>query len=356
MLLSIRGARRASQLQLTVYQWHPRPVGTTRADAREVAIQKFRTPYLQAFFDNLRGKLIHAVIDRALKDMLGGATLVMRSAVLANVLDTPVAKLTVGEVIDLGYDFFNCGSLLVVNISFTNVILVPMCPRALPCAGPEGRVSYLFFLHAILKYVLHNQTTGLAQSNFVPHPTQGFVDFSHDLWRFTTPTKLEQLLPDMACIAMNHGLWNPAEKFVDHNSFVLLRDTVQGLLNYMTPKRIHAQIKRAASDRIGDRDNLLGSAMLETALDEKIPEAVDHERIGLADNSLNDVESMLDCSYLQLLLEKNGRLLIVIADNLVHYVFPVTRDVLIKKTSIIERFMWCDVRLYGTRTGLKTCE
>lgn len=187
----------------------------------------------------------------------------------------------------------------------------------------------------------------------MPNPTQGFVDFRHDLWRVTTPTKLEQLLPDMTCVAMNHRLWNPAEKFVDHDNFVLLGNTVEGLLDNMAPEGVHAQIECVASGRIGNCNDLLGSTMLETTLDEKIAESVHHERVGLANNSLNDVVSLVGCPYLQLLLEKNGRLLVVIADDLVHYVFPVTRDILIKKTSIVERFMWRDVRLNGTPTSLK---
>lgn len=191
----------------------------------------------------------------------------------------------------------------------------------------------------------------------MPNPIQGFVDFRHDLRGVTTPTKLEQFLPDMTCVAMNHRLWNPAEKFVDHDRFVLLGDTVEGLLDNMAPEWVHAQIECVASDRVGDCDNLLGSTMLEATLDEKIAESVHHELVGLAHNSFNDVVSLIGCSYLQLLLEKNGRLLVVIADDLVHYVFPVTRDILIEKTSIVERFMWRDVRLNGIPTSLKKpCE
>lgn len=104
--------QRKSRLQLTINQGHPGPVSSTRANSREIAIQEFWASYLQAFLDDFGGKLIHTVIYCPMEDMLGGATLVMGSTVLADVLDTPVAKLTVSEYIDLRYNFFDCWSLL----------------------------------------------------------------------------------------------------------------------------------------------------------------------------------------------------------------------------------------------------
>lgn len=64
-----------------------------------------------------------------MEDMLGGATLVMGSAVLADVLDTPVAKLTVSEYIDLCYNFFDCWSLFAVSIVTMILRLGPSCPE-----------------------------------------------------------------------------------------------------------------------------------------------------------------------------------------------------------------------------------
>lgn len=107
------------QTSLTINQGHSRPVSTARADSREVAIQELCASYLQAFLHNFGGKLIHAVIDGVMDDMLDCATLVMGSAVLTNMLDAPVAELTVSEYINLCYDFFNGRSLFAVSIKFS---------------------------------------------------------------------------------------------------------------------------------------------------------------------------------------------------------------------------------------------
>lgn len=60
-------------------------------------IQKFRTSDLQAFLDNLGCKLIHAVVNGTVEDMVGSSTLIERGTVLANMLDAPISKLAVRE-------------------------------------------------------------------------------------------------------------------------------------------------------------------------------------------------------------------------------------------------------------------
>lgn len=190
-------------------------------------------------------------------------------------------------------------------------------------------MTHLFVLHTILEYVLDNQTACLTQGNFMPYPVQGLVDFRHDLWRLTAPPELEQLLPNMTCIAVDHCLWDSAEKLIDHDSFMLFGNTVKGLLNNMTSKGVHAQVEGVASYRISDCDNLVGSTMLKTPLNEEVAESIYHERIGLADNGLDDVVLLLSRPNLELLLEKDGRLLVVVANDFVHNVFPVARDILV---------------------------
>lgn len=198
------------------------------------------------------------------------------------------------------------------------------------------KVSHLFFLHTILEYVLNNQATCLTQSHFMPHAAKGLIHFYHDLWRLAVPTELEQLLPDMACIAMNDRLWNPAEELVNHDSFMLLRNTVKGLLDNMTPKGVHAQIQSVASYRIGDCNDLLGSPMFETTLNKKIAKPVYHEWVSLTDDGLDDVVLLLCCPNLEFLLEEDRCLLVVIANNFVHNVFPVARDIFVQETFVIE--------------------
>lgn len=133
----------------------------------------------------------------------------------------------------------------------------------------------------------------------------------------------------MTCIAVDHCLWDSAEKLIDHDSFMLFGNTVKGLLNNMASKGVHAQVEGVASYCIGDCDNLVGSTMLKTPLNEKVAESINHERIGLADNGLDDVVLLLSRPNLELLLEKDGRLLVVVANDFVHNVFPIARDILV---------------------------
>lgn len=75
----------------------------------------------------------------------------------------------------------------------------------------------------------------------MPHTFQSFVDVLHYLWWRVAPAKLEQLLPDMASVAMDNSLRNATEQFVNHDGFVVLRDNVERFLNYVATKSIHTQ-------------------------------------------------------------------------------------------------------------------
>jgi len=63
-------------------------------------VQKFCSSDLEAFLDNFRCKLIHAVFHSAVENMLGSPALIRRSAVLADMLDAPISELAMGEYID----------------------------------------------------------------------------------------------------------------------------------------------------------------------------------------------------------------------------------------------------------------
>jgi len=99
--------------------------------------------------------------------------------------------------------------------------------------------TYLVFLEAVFKDVLNDQATSLAQSDLVPHSAKGLVDILHDLrWRLS-PAKLKQLLPDMASVTMDYGLWNTTKKLVNHDSLVLLRNRIESLLDDVAAESIH---------------------------------------------------------------------------------------------------------------------
>lgn len=76
--------------------------------------------------------------------------------------------------------------------------------------------------------------------------------------------------------------------------------------------------------------------MLEASLDQEVSEAIDHERVSLSNNGLDNLVFLLRSSDLEFLLEENGGLLVVVADDLVDNVLPVAIDVTIEETTIIE--------------------
>lgn len=160
----------------------------------------------------------------------------------------------------------------------------------------------------------------------MPHASKSLVDLGHDLRWLATPSKLEQFLPDMASISMDDSVRNPSEELSDHVSLVTLGNRVESFLNNMTAKGVHAQRDDVTMYGVCDGNDLIGRAMLEASLNEEVTKTVDHERVGLIDDSLDDVKLLFSCANLQLLLQKDGSLLIIVAHNLVDNILPVTRD------------------------------
>lgn len=259
--------------------------------------------------------------------MVGSSTFIGRRTVLANMLDTPVSELAVREYIYLCQYLLNCRSLLIVSSFLVSVRQWN--------GGFKGSTNYLLFLHTVLENVLHHQTPCFAQCNLVPHSTKSLIHFGHDLRWVTTPAELEELLPNMASVAVDYRLGNPAEKFVDHQCFVFLWHAVEGFLDNMATKWIHAQGESVAPDGVGNGHDLLGGAMFKAALDEEITEPIYHERIRLASNRLDYIVFLFSCADFELLLEENGCLLVITADDLVNDVFPITRDVLVEETPVV---------------------
>ena len=163
---------------------------------------------------------------------------------LTEMLDTPIAELTMSDEVDVGNDFFNGRSL--------------------------------FFLNAVLEDVLNHQATCLTKGHLVPHTSKCIVDFCHDLRWLFTPSKLEELLPDMTGISMDDSVWDSSEQLADHVSFVALRNRVEGLLDDVAAERVHAERDDVAVDSISNSNDLIGRAMLEAPLDKEIAKAIDH--------------------------------------------------------------------------------
>lgn len=193
----------------------------------------------------------------------------------ADMLDAPISKLTVSKEVNLCQNFFNCLTLLCFSIHHFE--------SRRSVSGEKGKAN-LFILNAILENILNNKTSCFTEGYFVPHTTKSLIYFGHYLRRLATPSQLKEFLPNMACIPMNDGFWNSAKEFMNHHSFILFRDTIKGLLNDMTSKRIHAQIQGIAANSICNGNNLFRGTMLKTPLHKKITEAIHHERISLIDD------------------------------------------------------------------------
>ena len=82
-----------------------------------------------------------------------------------------------------------------------------------------------------------------------------------------------------------------------HDGLVIVRHDIEGLLYDMTTKRIHAQTQRIAADGVADSEDLLWCSVIKAALYQEITKAIDHQRISLSDDCLDDVEFLLRCSH-----------------------------------------------------------
>lgn len=141
----------------------------------------------------------------------------------------------------------------------------------------------------------------------------------------------------MASIAVDYGFWNATEKLMDHGCLVLLGDAVESFLNNMATESIHAQRKSVATDSLSNGNYLIMCTMFEAALNEEITEPVDHQSIRLGNDRFDDFVLLFWSAHLELLLEKDGSLLIVVADDLVDDVFPVAAHVAVQQTTVVHR-------------------
>ncbi len=295
-----------------VDKWHTWALGVSFADDVEVAVEEVGATNLKTLLNNLGGELIHAVFGSEADDVVGGASTIGDGAMLAEVLNAPVAELTVSNDVDACEDLVDAWTLV--------------------------------FFKTVLKDVLDDEAAGLTQCNFVPHAAQSLVDVLHDLrWR-PAPAQFKELLPDMTSVAVDDGLRDATKQLVHHDRLVLLRDGVEGLLDDMTPESIHAEVECVSANGLRNCNDLLCRAMLEAALDEEVAEAIDHERIRLVDNSADDLELLLRSGDLELLLQEDGGLLVVAADDLVDNVLPVAAHVTVEKAAVVERLHRVDVR------------
>ena len=97
-------------------EWDTRTVVATLAHALKVATEELNAADLEAFLDHLGSELIHAVFRGITDDMINSTSAISRGAVLADVLNTPVTKLAMGDDIDASQNFLNAWALTLLAL------------------------------------------------------------------------------------------------------------------------------------------------------------------------------------------------------------------------------------------------
>lgn len=228
--------------RLTVNKWHARSMSSSFADALQVAIHELWSADLQALLDHFGCELVDAIVGGEAEDMLNGAALVRWQTVFADMLNAPVAELTVGDHIDAGEDFVDAWTLR--TLASASVV--------------EALLAYLVLLQTVLEDVLHHETAGLTKRNLMPHAPKSLIDALHDLWWRAVPAELKQFLPDMTSIAMNDGLGDAMKQLLNEACLNAFWNDIKSLLNNMTAEGIHAQVQDVPCNRLGDGQDLLG--------------------------------------------------------------------------------------------------
>lgn len=139
----------------------------------------------------------------------------------------------------------------------------------------------------------------------------------------------------MARIAVDDSLGNTTEQLVYHGCLVFLGYAVKGFLNNVATKSIHAERKRVTTNGLGNSDYLLMGTVLEAALDQEIAKAVDHQSVCLRNDCFDNLVLLLRGAYFELLLKKDGSLLIIIADDFVNDILPVAAHVAIQQPTVV---------------------
>lgn len=98
-----------------VNQGDPSSVPPAFADSIQVSAKKVCAANLQTLLDNLGCKLIGAILGGITNDVIDGTASIRWGSVLANVLNAPVAKLAMGNNINVGKNLFDARTLSIAR-------------------------------------------------------------------------------------------------------------------------------------------------------------------------------------------------------------------------------------------------
>lgn len=94
-----------------VDQRNARTIMATFANSIKVTTKKVNSTNLKTLLDNLRRELIHAIFRSISDNMVNCSATISWCSMFADMLNTPIAKLTMGNDVDTSEDFLNARTL-----------------------------------------------------------------------------------------------------------------------------------------------------------------------------------------------------------------------------------------------------
>jgi hypothetical protein len=130
---------------LTVNKRHAWTILAAFADTLKIPIEEIVTTNLQALLNDLRGVLIHAILCGKTKDVIDSTASISWRSVFADVLDAPVAELSMGNHIDTSKNLVDARTLQKISQRHRSQgeYHIPYLPRdnSQKCSGPQDCLS-----------------------------------------------------------------------------------------------------------------------------------------------------------------------------------------------------------------------
>ena len=124
---TIQSLREESKWKLTVNEWNAWTIRAAFTHTLKIAFQEVRSTYLQALLNDLGCELVHAILSGITKNVVDSAATVSGEPMLTDMLDAPVAKLSMGDNVDAMKHFVNARSLVFLETVFEDVLELPSC-------------------------------------------------------------------------------------------------------------------------------------------------------------------------------------------------------------------------------------
>lgn len=86
-------------------------ISSAFTDAVKISAQKLWASNLETLLDHLRGKLVHTILGSIADDVIDRTAAISRGAMLTNVLNTPIAELSMRDDIDVRQNFLDARAL-----------------------------------------------------------------------------------------------------------------------------------------------------------------------------------------------------------------------------------------------------